>query len=169
LAVEPLAEVANLLRQNVSQFGVSRSTVLEAAVSDRVGTGSIVSVEGNLGMSHVAELGQGQPTEFIDFPVLLAAAGPPDVIKIDVEGHEVAVLTGIAPAIKAHRPALVVFEHHRGDEPPDQRIVDVFSSLNYDLQRIWRRWSGWQLGPATGEGERGYERSEDFAAVRRDR
>lgn len=168
LAVEPLVDVAKILRQNVGQFGSSRSAVLEAAVSDRVGSGSIVSVDGNLGMSHVAETGQGQPTEFIDYQGLLVAGGPPDVIKIDVEGHEFAVLTGIAPAIEKHRPAVIVFEHHREGQPPDPRIVEAFSSLKYDLKRIWRRWSGWKLGPATGDFERGYEPSEDFAAVRRD-
>ena len=45
--------------------------------------------------------------------------------------------------------------------------MEAFSSLEYDLKRIWRRWSGWKLGPATGDFERGYEPSEDFVAVRR--
>ena len=36
---------------------------------------------------------------------------PPDAIKVDVEGHEAAVLRGAAATLAAHRPLLVVEVH----------------------------------------------------------
>lgn len=166
VAVEPLADIAELLRHNLEQFGAGRSTVVEAAVSDAAGTGSMVRVSGNSGLSHVAGPGMGEPVALVDSQAL-AEAGAPDVIKIDVEGHEAAVLRGIAPALQRHRPALVVFEHHTREGVPDPLIVDRFARLDYELLRIWRRWDGWKLGPSTGPLPGGYEPSPDFAAVPR--
>jgi FkbM family methyltransferase len=40
---------------------------------------------------------------------------PPDAIKVDVEGHETAVLRGATATLAAHRPLLVVEVHEAGD------------------------------------------------------
>jgi FkbM family methyltransferase len=167
VAVEPLPDIAALLCHNLAQFEASRSHVVEAAVSDCPGAGRIVRVSGNSGMSHISATGDGEPVRLIDAETLIAL-GAPDVIKIDVEGHEAAVLRGIAPVLESGRPGLVVFEHHTRDRTVDPGIAALFDSLEYDLLRIWRRWDGWKLGPAQGAMTGGYEPSPDFAAVKRD-
>lgn len=166
VAVEPLADIAAMLRHNLAQFEGSRSSVLEAAVSDSAGTGNIVRVSGNSGMSHIADAGEGESVRLVTADAL-AEFGLPDVIKIDVEGHEAAVLRGIAPILASHQPALVVFEHHAGDRAVDPAIAALLEELDYELLRIWRRWDGWKLGPAQGAMAGGYEPSSDFAAVSR--
>jgi FkbM family methyltransferase len=165
IAVEPLSDIASLLRHNLAQFGAQRYAVIEAAVSDRVGDGSIIRVADNSGRSHVGESGAGSPIRFVDSGALLEAGPPPDLIKIDVEGHESSVLRGILPAIDRFRPALVVFEHHTGGGVPDPWIVSEFTRIGYEVQRIWRRWDGWRLGPSMAAYGNGYEASADFAAI----
>ncbi|WP_066413666.1 FkbM family methyltransferase [Halorubrum aethiopicum] len=46
---------------------------------------------------------------------------PPDAIKVDVEGHELAVLRGAAATVRTHRPLLVVEVHDgtTGDDPSE--------------------------------------------------
>lgn len=166
VAVEPLSDIARLLRHNLAQFGASRSDVVEAAVSDSAGTGNIVRVTGNSGMSHVAAAGQGEAVRLVTAGTL-AVHGLPDVIKIDVEGHEAAVLRGIAPVLASRPAVLVVFEHHVGDRGVDPAISTLLAELDYKLLRIWRRWDGWKLGPAGGDMAGGYEPSSDFAAISR--
>lgn len=168
VAVEPLPDIVALLRHNLVQFEASRSQVVEAAVSDCAGAGRIVRVSGNTGMSHISSTGEGEPVRLVDADAL-AALGTPDVIKIDVEGHEAAVLRGIAPVLESDRPRLVIFEHHTRDRAVDPEIAALFDGLEYDLLRIWRRWDGWKLGPAQGLMTGGYEPSPDFAAVSKER
>ncbi len=164
VAVEPLPEIAALLRHNLAGFEASRSHVVEAAVSESAGTGNIVRVTGNSGMSHISADGEGESVRFVTADAL-SEHGLPDVIKIDVEGHEAAVLRGIAPVLASHPPALVVFEHHVGGRPVDPAIAALLDELDYELMRIWRRWDGWKLGPAQGGMAGGYEPSSDFAAI----
>lgn len=166
VSVEPLPDIAALLRHNLAQFEAARSSVIEAAVSDITGTGNIVRVSGNSGMSHIAAAGEGESVRLVTADAL-AEFGLPDVIKIDVEGHEAAVLRGIAPILASHPPALVVFEHHAGDRSVDPAIAALLDELDYELLRIWRRWDGWKLGPAQGCMAGGYEPSSDFAAIRK--
>jgi len=46
---------------------------------------------------------------------------PPDAIKIDVEGHEAAVLRGAAATVAAYHPLLVVEVHEANGGTPDRR------------------------------------------------
>lgn len=166
VAIEPLADIAALLRHNLAQFAAARFNVVEAAVSDSAGTGNVVRVAGNSGMSHIAPGGDGESVKLVTAHAL-SVHGLPDVIKIDVEGHEAAVLRGIAPILASHAPSLIVFEHHVGDRPVDPAIKAILDEFDYELMRIWRRWNGWKLGPAQGVMSRGYEPSSDFAAISR--
>jgi FkbM family methyltransferase len=58
----------------------------------------------------------------------------PDVIKIDVEGHEVKVVRGLAKQIRACKP-LVFLEFHPGrikeEQDPVADLLDVFTSCGY--------------------------------------
>lgn len=53
---------------------------------------------------------------------------PPDLIKIDVEGHELNVLRGGTETIRAHRPIILC---DRNDETTSKAIADLLVPLNY--------------------------------------
>jgi hypothetical protein len=59
----------------------------------------------------------------------------PDVIKIDVEGHEVKVLDGLAATIRDHRP-LVFLEVHpsmiQRERNSPEEICDFFEEAGYE-------------------------------------
>jgi hypothetical protein len=79
-----------------------------------------------------------------------------DVVKIDVEGHELAVLRGFQQTLAARPPALIVaealprrmsFVSIPGDgpftraptTPPPSRVAELLASFGYRLCRITRR------------------------------
>ncbi len=53
--------------------------------------------------------------------------GKPDLVKIDVEGHELACLNGMKKTIEANRPVMIVevWEHTRND------VLALLKSMNY--------------------------------------
>jgi hypothetical protein len=70
--------------------------------------------------------------------VLAWAHLPTSIVKIDVEGYELAVIEGAIETITTHRPALVV-EIEEQHQPAGQSIDDVFgriSDLGYVLFAI---------------------------------
>jgi FkbM family methyltransferase len=78
LAIEPLRDVAKLLRHNLSQFKSERTNIIEAAVSDHVGMGNIVRVVGNIGHSHISESRvSGEVVELVTSSSLVEIC-PPD-------------------------------------------------------------------------------------------
>ena len=65
---------------------------------------------------------------------------PPDLIKIDAEGHEAAVLSGAAGLLRRQRP-IVVFESWHAPARPEAmlRPLDLLAQQGYRLFRpVWR-------------------------------
>jgi hypothetical protein len=60
-----------------------------------------------------------------------------DVMKLDVEGHEAAVLAGGQKLFSSHRVRHLIFEAHDGPQSP---VCQQMLSWGYQLQRI-----GWTL------------------------
>lgn len=63
----------------------------------------------------------------------------PDALKIDVEGHELAVLRGAAATIETHRPLLVVEVHEAGDTH-DTRVRAWLTERGYDVEARGDVW-----------------------------
>jgi FkbM family methyltransferase len=116
LAVEPDAELTGLLRRSASANAGRGAPVevLPSAVCDEVSVARFQIARRNRSTSHLAGYGttmagglrssQLVPSVTLDW---LAARFPaPDVIKIDVEGTELAVLAG-ASEVLAGRPVIL--------------------------------------------------------------
>jgi len=119
IAIEPNPENAEYLRQ----LKIGNCTVVEAALSDRVGRGELVIplIEGacNTGLATVAPDNKldgmktrTTPVSFMTLDAVTADLVKPgnrvSFIKIDVEGHELACIAGAEQTIREYRPVLMV-------------------------------------------------------------
>jgi FkbM family methyltransferase len=164
VAVEPMAENVELLRQNVALGGVSdRVTVLGIAVGDRDGE-ELLQVDDvrsstavldrvshgapSAGRRHFNLPPRAEPVAIRRLDAAVAEQGlpPPHVIKIDTEGAEVLVLRGAIETLRRHRPALAVATH--GAEPATGAL-QALADLGYACYGMvagggspsWRRLS----------------------------
>jgi FkbM family methyltransferase len=126
-----------LIDQTLRRWSIGDARVLQLAISDRDGMASFTSdpVSGATGsldaeMSAAHQLwGESEAIEVRTLTLDTAAAnGSVDMMKIDVEGHEEAVVRGARETIERSRP-LIVFEcFHGGDE-----ICAHLAELGYEF------------------------------------
>lgn len=115
-AFEPVPENARVIRLNVGLNDFTNVCLHELAVSSASGPGELF-VSNYSGGSTLSKA--DMPPDFIgtaevrlaSIDDLLAAKEirPPDLVKIDVEGAELAVLKGMSRTIRDHRP-IILFE-----------------------------------------------------------
>jgi FkbM family methyltransferase len=117
-AFEAAPENAEAIRHNALLNGVSNITVIPKAVSAHSGRGRLQIVD-DQSWSKLEDYGEHPYTEqVIEVELVsiddLVAAGelrPPTIVKIDVEGAEIAVLEGMRKTIAEHRPAIICELH----------------------------------------------------------
>jgi FkbM family methyltransferase len=114
-AFEPRPDNVERLRRNVEANRAKNVEVIAAAASDREGDAAFVmsdsTLEGRLAGPAVRSAATVR-TATID-ALARDRLAPPDLIKIDVEGAEGAVIRGAARTIDLHRPALLIEVHSR--------------------------------------------------------
>lgn len=106
LAFEPLPDMADQLRGDVRANGFAIE-VIEQAASDRNGTARFhMAADNSIGSLH--DLAPGQETAGFDVEVArLDRYDAPDLLKIDVEEHEAAVLRGLGTGLD-ECPAMLI-------------------------------------------------------------
>jgi FkbM family methyltransferase len=117
-AFEAAPDNAEAIRVNAALNAIANIEVLAVAVSDHAGRGRLQVVD-DQSWSKLVDYGEHPFTERVIEVELVAiddlvAAGrlpPPDVVKIDVEGAELAVLRGMRETIERHRPAIICELH----------------------------------------------------------
>ncbi len=138
-AFEPQPRLAAHLRKVVGP----NVTVHESAVGDAPGEATLVVDEGP-GRDALAHLQQAQPSSTDPGRAVRVAVtrlddvdlGDVGFVKIDVEGHELAVLRGAAQLLERCRPTVLVEIEQRHLAAPMQ---DTFAWLTD------RGWTGWFL------------------------
>lgn len=140
IAVEPSSVVASILRANILLNSLQdKVTVVQVAVSDHSGKAMHYTSSGdNLGGSsldgHRRDTIEStkEEVELRTADAIVSGITPTNAVisfvKIDVEGHEHAVLLGMTETIRQHRP-LIMFEADSGRSAAD--CMQILRELEY--------------------------------------
>jgi FkbM family methyltransferase len=132
LCCEPNTAIAAALTQTLKINNFGHAEVWPVAISDSNDQGYLAIDPADTGRSHLAASGIAVPLRSLDSIAAEAGFDRVDLVKIDVEGHEAAVLAGSSEMLQRFRPA-VIFES--GHEPGSGRetITDLLDALAYDV------------------------------------
>lgn len=149
-AFEPYAPVVALLRANLELNGLADAvTVLEAAVTDHDGSaklyvpdvtharaGELVETSASLDAAFKDNVGAEVDVEVTSLDSYWHRLGEPPVavVKIDVEGHEAAVLHGALDLLERCRP--VVFVEVLGTAEPINAIKERLEYVDVRLRDV---------------------------------
>lgn len=155
VALEPSPQNAALLHRNLELNGTTNVTFLPAACSDVVGQRDFfIAAESNLNSFHPDSARVFTNTvrvETTTLPQLAAKFGAPNLLRMDVEGHEVEILNAMMPEVASGRMRpVVIFEVHRRRYSPEHdfektlrglfalgyRVTIVGSSMEEGTERI---------------------------------
>lgn len=137
LAFEPSPPAVAGLRANLALNPDARVDVRETAVAATVGRARLLQV-GEHSWSHLEDRGwHPDTTAVVDVDVttvdaeVAAGAPTPDVLKIDVEGSEIAVLEGARDTLARARPALIVELHSTNHE-----VMNLLDQVGYTADNL---------------------------------
>jgi FkbM family methyltransferase len=145
IAVEPYRPNIELLRRNVALNNATNVTTLHAAVSDREGTGTLlVSRRSNWhSLSRHKRVTEGNSVS-VPLKTIQTICGDVgrtiNLIRMDIEGHELEALQGAERVIRSDSPSLVVEVHADILRVEKTRmLLKWLSNLGYRLQFVVRR------------------------------
>lgn len=174
-AVEPQPTLASMISESAVMAGVRpRLQVHQCAVSDIGGSARFEINETNLGHSRLAgpgSAGSGIRVDVVNGCKLLEATGEQfiDLLKVDVEGHELRVFRSIEPWLRDHRIGCIVAEARgHGD---DVSVVSLLRHHSFELFSIRKGLVGPVIQELSGWNNEPYEdilavRPQDVAQVR---
>lgn len=143
VAFEPGASNRDLLERNVALARLGNVEVREEAVTDRVGRVTFYAYEGHSwGLSMMGGLLRGDRMEPVEVPAttLDALQLKPDMLKIDVEGAEAAVIRGATNTILKARPSIFVEVHRERLQAlgsSRESVRTLILDLGYEIEPIW--------------------------------
>jgi FkbM family methyltransferase len=151
IAVEPDPDLARRAGENVALNGLANARVIQAAASaaagETVALYRAADLNPNRGMASLhphAHL-TGPATEVQTVTIDDICPGPVALMKIDVEGHEAAVVAGAAQVIERYSPAIVFEYAPELLADPAQCPFRRLAAAGYLLYRISNR-----RNPVTG-------------------
>lgn len=131
LAFEPTAETARRLQENVRRNRLDNVTLVEAALGDRRGHGTL-SIHADGAYNSLAPAGSTQRVEIrVDrLDDVWDEAGRPEVsvLKVDVEGAELDVLAGATALLRSARPAVLV---EAAEDSRAREVAELLRSYDY--------------------------------------
>jgi FkbM family methyltransferase len=166
VAVEPSPSNVELLRRNLALNGYTGIEVHQAAISDQPGLKPFfLSEMSNLNTFHDNGTGllhlSGKTVDVRTATVPEIMNGRPlDLIRMDVEGHEVEVINGLLPAIeRGDMSPMIIFETHLSRYGADHDIEAPLRRLFALGYRVRLAGSSSERGTQLIEA-RGYRRGE---------
>jgi FkbM family methyltransferase len=140
IVVEPVQQNVDLLRRNLALNHYLNVDVISAAVSSTRSAAKpfYISSHSNLGTFHPDGISKEFLVDQIDVSTttvseLASKYGPPDLLRMDIEGHEVDVFGSMVADIGdgRYRPA-IIFETHSDRYGPNNDMESVLKRL-FDL------------------------------------
>lgn len=131
-AFEPLPRNIALLREHLQLNNCNNVRLFEVAVSSKSGRKGFISR--NSFMGHLSNKGE-LTVEVVALDELMGQENfaNPNVIKIDVEGHDYLVLKGAENLIKETRPMLFISTHGKNNR---ERVLKLLEDWQYKLTMI---------------------------------
>ena len=156
LSWEPHPELFGILERNIRNVGAATAcapiAARNAALGDMHGRVDLVipgSIVENDGLSHLGQPTASDRTIPVSMETLdgFVEGRTVSVMKLDVEGAEVRVLSGARKALDAGRITHVVFEDHGGE---DSEVIRLFVSKGYRVFSLGWSLRGLRLGEWAG-------------------
>jgi FkbM family methyltransferase len=143
LSFEPQPGVGDELVANVAaaraRFPGVQGSIHFEALSDSTGTASIVLPPGsdeNRGLAHLAAPGAGVSVRTQRLDDYASELGPRvSLVKIDVEGHEPAVLRGATTLLQSGALRHIIFEEHGAYPTETSLFLERFGYTIFTLER----------------------------------
>ena len=175
-AFEPQPAALRLLERNVDRwasFELAPIEIVPRALSDREGM-AVLCEGADLGgarlesvppasMAHGGPSGKRFDVEVTTLDAFLPDARPVGLLKIDVEGHEAAVLAGARRLLGAGRVRDVVFEDF---DPQPGHPTRILQAAGYAVFGLVSTWSRPSLVALSDCGRRRGHRPSNFVATR---
>ncbi|KQS04013.1 hypothetical protein ASG11_06905 [Sphingomonas sp. Leaf357] len=171
IAFEPQPNIAAMLRETIAINRLSQVTLNEFALSNEDSQMTLHILSGNSGAARLAEPTGDGDWHAVSVPVKNALTVLTDLaiphirmVKIDVEGHEGAVLEACEPYLSAHPADIVIFESNAHGEPPffERTSVMALERMGYRFFQLARDKSNFVEVPSDGQGA---EYENDFLAI----
>jgi FkbM family methyltransferase len=137
VVIEPLPQNVALLERNLKLNGYSNVPVIAGAISNASSEKTFyISEHSNLGTFHpegsASELLSGGTlkVQTLTVPLLAQRFGPPDLLRMDIEGHEVEVFDSMLDDIAAgvYAPT-IIFETHPDRYGPQHDMKKILSRM----------------------------------------
>ena len=124
VAFEPRPLNRTLLDLHLKWNGLERVQVVPSAVGAEAGPGRFRDDRGS-GTGFLTAEDRGMEVEVVTLDGMVDDGLPaPDVVKVDVEGGEAAVLQGASGILETRRPVLVLATHGQGPHAASLRTLD---------------------------------------------
>lgn len=143
VAIEPQAALADLNIVNLESACKGRFEYYQVAIGTECSTMTLTIPSGNKGKASLQRSGSrdGDLTESIAVVTASSIAerskfGWPTLVKIDVEGHEHAVLESLTPAFQNRSIRALVFENHFGEIASFDMARSIANLHGYHLYGI---------------------------------
>lgn len=143
VAIEPQSSLEADNRYNLDQLCSDRYHYVRAGIGEREETLSLVIPAENTGkaslhMSSTRDNGKVEAIEIVRAERVVAESGWgwPDLVKIDVEGHESVVIASLLDGLVEKKIKVIVFECHAHDRAQFDQIRQVINGLGYTLYCI---------------------------------
>lgn len=132
IAFEPIPATMALLASNVEAFPTRNVTLINAAASDHMGTAAMILPKFDTGLVNYyrAAIAPTGDYSVLTLPIDSLQLPRVSLIKVDAEGHDLAVLRGAQALIERDRPALIV------ECELESEVSDWLRARGYQLTRL---------------------------------
>lgn len=139
IAFEPNPRAYRLLETNLALNSLTqRATVYPVGLSDRVATSPMSELaENNLGSARIDPGGRGNQIELSTGDLILRGVRL-DFVKIDVEGHELSALQGLAESLRKWSPVIFI----EIEDATRDAVFDFLADLDYVPEERFARYAG---------------------------